>query len=68
MKATKEDACKLVSKYFGLAAKGKQINYAMGQFHAYEMIAKGNAMLDVITRPALNKNQKKELIKLIKEL
>jgi ribosomal protein L30E len=63
-----EDAIALVDKYFEIALETKTGKYMVGHFEAYELIAKGNAILDVITRPALNKNQKKEIVKIIKEL
>ncbi len=68
MKATKEDACKLVSKCYDLVIKGKKISYCKGNLEAYEMIAKGHSIIDVLNRQELNENQKKELIKIIKKL
>ena len=62
------DTIKLVSKHFDLVVKGRKINYINGEFDAYEMIAKGNAMLDVISRTTLNRIQKKQILKIIKEL
>lgn len=71
MKATKEGACELVSEYFNIELseiKNKIYYKVKNHFDAVEMIAKGRAIIDVQTRPALSDNQKKELIKYIKEL
>lgn len=67
MKATKENAEQLVSDHFDLIIKDAY-EYKRGQFHAYELIAKGWAILDVMTRSALNKNQKKILIRFIEDI
>jgi hypothetical protein len=68
MKAKVTDIIKLVSKHFYLVTKGSRINYNKGEFEAYEMIAKGSAMIDIINRTDLNKNQKKEIVEIIKTL
>jgi len=71
MKATKEDAARLVSEYFDLILKrykAKGVNYFKGDFDAYELIAKGEALLDVLNRPSLDKSQKRVLIEVIKGL
>jgi hypothetical protein len=67
MKATKENAQELLSKHFDIIIKDAY-EYKRGQFYAYELIAKGWAILDVMTRPSLNKNQKKVLIRFIEDI
>lgn len=66
-KATKEYANYLVSAYFQLIDK-KDSNYIIGSFEGYEYIAKGQSIIQIIHTPSLNKFQKNELIKIIKEL
>ena len=68
MKATKEDAVRLVSDHFQLVVEGKHVKPLIGEFEGYELIAKGKAIIEVANTPSLNKNQKQELFKIIKEL
>jgi hypothetical protein len=70
MKATKEDALLLVSKKFGdIKKKGISIYYQKEQFDAWEMIAKGNAIIEVIEDESVKgRFAKRKLINLIKEL
>ena len=68
MKATRAEADRLVSKHFELLIEKEGSEYQKGQFEAYELISKGYAILDVMTRPALNKFQKEVIVNFIKEL
>jgi len=63
-----DKALDLVKNYFDLVTKDKKINHFIGEFDGYEFIAKGNAILHVLNTPAFNRNQKKELVKSIKEI
>ena len=65
---TEQQAVELVSKHYDLVVKGKRVNYINGEFYGYELIAKGNAILDILTRPALNRNQKNEFVEIIKKI
>jgi hypothetical protein len=66
--ATKEYAEHLVSFYYELTEKESTHFFRVGIFEGYEYIAKGKSIIQVLATPALNKNQQKELIKIIKEL
>ena len=66
--ATKEYANHLVSFYFEQIEKKSTRFFRVGIFEGYEYIAKGEAIIQVLATPALNKNQQNELIKIIKEL
>jgi hypothetical protein len=68
MKATKEDAIRLVSDWFTVVIKDKEVKPFIGEFDGYELIAKGHAIIDIVNRGALNKNQKIELVEMIKSL
>jgi F0F1-type ATP synthase delta subunit len=63
-----DKALDLVKNYFDLVTKDKKINHFIGEFDGYEFIAKGHAIIHVLNTPAFNRNQKKELVKLIKEM
>jgi len=69
-KTNKEEATRLVSYYFSQVAKHytTKKKYLDDEFYCYEQISKGYAMLDVCQNEQLNKNQKNEMYKLIREL
>lgn len=67
-KATKETALELISACFAEVSKGTEFKPLSGEFESFEMIAKGFAHLSVCRCKTLNKNQKKEMHKLINEL
>jgi len=71
MKATKEQAFTFVSNNYDRLIKREGFisnNLSDNEFHAYEQISKGYAMLEVEKNKILTKNQKKILFKLINEI
>ena len=70
MKPTKEAAALLVSKKFSeIPKKGISIYYQREQFDAWEMIAKGNSIIEVLKDDSVKgRFDKRSLIKLIKQL
>lgn len=67
-RATKEYAIHLVSFYYSEIEKEYTHFFRVGIFEGCEYIAKGKSIIQVLATPALNKNQQKELIEIIKEL
>jgi hypothetical protein len=67
-RANKETALELVSYFFSNIVHDETINPLTGEFECFELMAKAQSMLYVCRNKSLNKNQKRDLIKYIKEL